>query len=454
MKKILTSVLAIAAVATFSAQESVNGVVAAGQTKTLKAGVDYRLTGSLTVEEGGTLVLEPGTIVKSNGATEAYVVVKQGGKIFSNGTEQQPVIFTSANAQPKNADWGGIVIAGRAPINIGAPGASGTTEVANVPYGGSDVADNSGSITYTKILYSGARFNEFKEYNGLSLFGVGNGTVINNVSIINGADDGIEMFGGTVNMSNIYLQDNEDDAFDWTEGWTGTATNVYSVRNLPNVGNRGIEADNNSKKRTATPMSNPTLKNITFIGQRTTDNEGAGTNLFRVGSGGTVDNAIFAGWADGVTLQHDETIVNFTGLNKFTNIKFVDNERNFVIKPNAGGSIVIEPNTGYYTINEAATGAGNGLDVPAWAASWALLGASDVAKFSTSVKVVPSVVSSEFTVVTDKKVNSVEVVDMAGRSVLKASGKTVNANGLAKGTYVVKVQTAEGETATAKIIKK
>src|SRR5690606_6280547 len=115
--------------------------------------------------------------------------------------------------------WGGLVICGRAPIN---KGATASAEVSELTYGGSVVNDNSGSIRYLRIEYSGFAYNSEKEFNGRSLFGVGNGTTIEYVQVHEGADDGVEFFGGTVNTKYLVATSNEDDQFDWTEGWNGS----------------------------------------------------------------------------------------------------------------------------------------------------------------------------------------------------------------------------------------
>lgn len=337
-----------------------------GDKLVLDATKTYTMTGPVIVNNGAELTIPAGTKINCTGGTSTYVAVAQGGKIFINGTAANPVIFSSTTA--KKSDWGGIVICGRAPINAGA---SATSEVASLTYGGTVADDNSGSITYTQIRYAGARFSDTKEYNGLSLFGVGSGTKIDGVSVIDGADDGIEFFGGTVNVSNIISVNNDDDAFDWTEGWNGTATNIYAKRTSATVGNRGIEADNNSKNRSATPLSNPTIKNATFIGYTTSDTEGAGTNIFREGTSATLDNIVFSGWATAITIQHDESVALLNGKGKFTNIKFDNVGAKAVTIASASGSTAQPAADGTYTENANATGAGSGTAIPSWASGWA-----------------------------------------------------------------------------------
>ena len=338
------------------------GEVRAGETVTLDATKVYTLTGAVAVKDGGKLIIPAGTRINATGGTSAYITVEQGGQIFANGTATNPVVFSSANATP--GAWGGLVLCGRAPINKSIPA---TAEVGGAQYGGTNPADNSGSLTYVRIENAGAIFTADKEFNGLSLFGVGNATKIDNVSMINGSDDGIEFFGGTVNVSNIISVGNEDDAFDWTEGWNGTATNVYTKRRANGIGNRGIEADNNSNNNDANPRSNPTIKNATFIGANT-GGETDGIKL-RVGTHGTLDNIVLSGWATGFNFEHDATVTYFNGGNKITNVKFDNITKEASAKASDGSSVTVKANT--YTVNATANGAGNGTATPSWAAGWA-----------------------------------------------------------------------------------
>lgn len=337
------------------------GEVKSGEVVTLDASKVYKLTGAVAVKDGGQLIIPAGTKFEATGGTSSYITVEQGGKIFANGTASAPVVFTSPNGKP--GSWGGIVICGKAPIN---KGASATAEVGNAQYGGTNAADNSGSLTYVRIEYAGAIFTGDKEFNGLSLFAVGNGTKIDNVSLINGSDDGIEFFGGTVNVSNIVSVYNEDDAFDWTEGWNGTATNVYTKRRADGVGNRGIEADNNSNNNDASPRSNPTIKNATFIGAAGGESDGM---KLRVGTYATIDNVVLSNWATGINLEHDSTVSYFNGGGKITNVKFDNVTKEASAKSSAGASVDVKANT--YTVKADATGAGNGTATPTWASGWA-----------------------------------------------------------------------------------
>ena len=337
------------------------GDVKSGETVTLDATKVYKLTGAVHVKDGGQLVIPAGTRIESTGGTSAYVTVEQGGKIFANGTASAPVVFTSPSGSA--GSWGGIVIAGKAPIN---KGTTASAEVGNATYGGTVANDNSGSLTYVRIEHSGAIFTGEKEFNGLSLFGVGSGTTISNISILNGADDGIEFFGGTVNVSNIISVGNEDDGFDWTEGWKGTATNVYTKRRANGIGNRGIEADNNAENNNAEPRSNPTIKNATFIGAASGESDGI---KLRVGTYATIDNVVLSNWNTGINVEHDASVAYFNGAGKITNVKFDAVTTKASVKASTGSiAAVLLANT--VVENASATGAGNGTAVPIWAAAW------------------------------------------------------------------------------------
>lgn len=237
-------------------------------TKTLDASVTYTLNGSVIVPDGAVLNIPAGTMIKAKKGFNNYILVLQGGKINVQGTAEKPVTMTAdiENAQPGH--WGGLIINGRAPL---AGGTIGSTEVSSAyQYGGTVSNDNSGSITYLIIAYSGARSSADVEHNGLTLNGVGNGTKIENVFIPYGADDGVEFFGGTVNVKNLLIVDSDDDMFDFTQGYTGTLENAYGIWQNGYTSTesdpRGIEADGNFDGNfpEQTGQSDFVVRNVTF----------------------------------------------------------------------------------------------------------------------------------------------------------------------------------------------
>lgn len=236
--------------------------------RTLDATVEYLLTGPVIVQDGGTLNIPAGTVIKAEKGFDKYILVLRGGKINVNGTAVAPVTITADTDDAKQGHWGGLIINGKAPLS---GGTEGTTEInADHKYGGTNVSDNSGTITYLKLEYTGARSDADVEHNGLTLNGVGNGTKIENVYIPYGADDAIEFFGGSVNVKNILAVDPDDDMFDFTQGYSGTLENAYGIWQTGYVSTesdpRGIEADGNldGNNPTQTGQSNFTVKNMTI----------------------------------------------------------------------------------------------------------------------------------------------------------------------------------------------
>jgi hypothetical protein len=332
----------------------------------------YNLTGALVIADGATLTIPAGTLIKATGGTAAYIAVAQGGQININGTAANPVVMTSGNATQAPGDWGGLVICGRAPINTVSGGTStAQSEVADLTYGGTISNDSSGSIRYLRIEYTGANFSAVKEFNGVSLFGVGSGTVFEYIQCYHGSDDGFEFFGGTVNTSNLVSYGNEDDQFDWTEGWNGTNTNWYGKEAF-GKGNRGIEADNYEFGFTNTPISNPTITNLTLVGPGSTadaviyaENQGL---KFRRGTKGMFTNVVLSGWKTGVDVEHDETIAFVGTALNVTNVSFTDIGTNTKGKKTDATSADVAA----VVTAGAATGAGNGVSAPTWAANWTL----------------------------------------------------------------------------------
>ncbi|MBD0850397.1 hypothetical protein [Maribacter arenosus] len=275
--------------------EDTNLTGSMSEDRTLDASKTYTLTTTFSIESGATLTIPAGTMivadVESGDETSTYIVVQKGGKINVQGTASNPVEMTSANGSP--GDWGGLVIAGNATTT---EGTDATAEVGQITYGGTDDADNSGSISYLIIRNAGAQINPDSQYNGLTLYAVGSGTTIDNVALLDGKDDGVEFFGGTVSASNFYLENNEDDAVDWTEGWNGTLTNAYVVHTLEGF-STAVEADGEN--------GNPTLANFTAVSTV------GGTALqFKKTSGATITGLSLAGYDTSVDMKDDGPLAN------------------------------------------------------------------------------------------------------------------------------------------------
>lgn len=243
-------------------------------TKTLDASIKYTITGPVIVEDGGVLNIPAGTTIKAQKGFSSYILVLQGGKINVNGTADQPVTLTADNeANATSGYWGGLIINGKAPLPTNADGtaSTGSTEINSAyKYGGSVANDNSGSIKYLVIKYAGARSSADVEHNGLTLNAVGNGTTIENVYVYKSADDGVEFFGGTVNVTNLLVVSPDDDMFDFTQGYKGELKNAYGIWEAGYTSTeadpRGIEADGNFDGLTPTQTGQSDFKvtNVTF----------------------------------------------------------------------------------------------------------------------------------------------------------------------------------------------
>ncbi|HEY7905439.1 MAG TPA: hypothetical protein VIC53_00800 [Wenzhouxiangella sp.] len=253
--------------------------------------------GKVTVADGATVTIEPNTeIVGGTGPSTDYVVVEQGGKMIADGSVNNPIIMRGDVAKGRG-EWGGLAINGKAPINGCAEGTEVCTaqgEGDSGTYGGNDPEDNSGVYRYMIVSNAGFEFSPDNELNGIALQGVGSGTTFEFVQVHLNADDGIEPFGGTVNMKNIVLTGHGDDSFDWTKGFQGKAQYVL-IKQYGDDADRGIEADNNGSNNDATPRSQPMLANFTIIGPGSATADGSHGVLIREGTAAKMANFLVTG---------------------------------------------------------------------------------------------------------------------------------------------------------------
>ena len=204
------------------------------------------MNGKIVVRAGGVLNIEAGTIIKSEnaqGVDATALIIARGGVINANGTADRPIIFTDVNdlidyndgivspnrVPTDTGKWGGIIILGDA--MVGQDGGNDDIEgIASgydwTNYGGSNDNDSSGVLTYVSIRHSGTQLAGGDEIQGLTLGGVGAGTTINNIEVVGSNDDGIEIFGGSVNVSNVVILAQRDDALDLDQGYKGTIDNA------------------------------------------------------------------------------------------------------------------------------------------------------------------------------------------------------------------------------------
>ncbi len=266
----------------------------------LPAGPTYIVLGQVSVEEGASLTLAPGTTVQGsidNGQPN-FIAVKQGGRLYAEGTRNQPITFTGPEAVP--GSWAGLVIAGRSDCNDD-PGVDGGCQFEAVPelvYGGSDPDDHSGRLSYVRILWAGQAIAPNEELNALTLLAVGRGTELSHVQVDGGLDDGFEFFGGTVDGRYLVCSNMGDDCFDFDQGYSGRIQFGLAWQGSnPDIAgdSNGIESDNDNPASDKLPRTRPTLSNVTLIGNGEVGNEGL---RIRRGSGANFWNLVVHNYRD------------------------------------------------------------------------------------------------------------------------------------------------------------
>lgn len=285
----------------------VNGNITSNTT--WETGKIYILQTRVAVVSGVTLTIQPGVIVKGEagtGANATALLIARGANIEAVGTASQPIIFTSVadEIQPgqiasPNLDtdfsglWGGLIVLGNAPISADAA----SVQIEGIPpsdlnglYGGTDAADDSGTLKYISIRHGGANIGEGNEINGLTLGGVGSGTVVENIEIIANQDDGVEFFGGTVNASNILVWNAGDDAIDTDQAWAGTLNNFIVICGADT--DHALEIDGPE----GTLLDGHTVQNGSVSGS-----DAAELADFRSSARGAFNNIYFFGFPDPAT---------------------------------------------------------------------------------------------------------------------------------------------------------
>lgn len=290
---------------------------------TLTNEITWALDGLLEIGAPGTnpstLNIEPGTtiIASPEAISNAYIFVHAGSKIFADGTPTAPIVLTSfrdgfdpLDGAPEAGDTGGLVVAGFSVCNTAPEAQLGCfSEFATadqvLPYGGTDLNDDSGSMSYMQIRYGGIPVGVDQEVNSFTFLSVGNKTRAHHLQAYNGLDDGFEMFGGTLNLYNIVATDGADDYVDWDEGYDGLIQFALIVINDELGGQSGIEASNSGTNFDNLPRATPITSNFTIIRRADTSERG-----FRIkdGTGGQFWNSVVKGFNTCVAIEDDATI--------------------------------------------------------------------------------------------------------------------------------------------------
>jgi hypothetical protein len=291
---------------------------------------NYNLRGAVSVKDGATLTIEPGTTFTVSAEDQEaginLLFVEQGGRIVADGTASQPIVFTSENknAEGGDGDWGGIGIHGKARMN--APGGTSLSEAGQLPYGGQDDTDDSGILRYVRVEYAGQASSDGQfEFNAFSFFAVGSGTVLENLEAFEGADDGFEFYGGTVSATNLSAVGMEDDSIDWDEGYRGSLKNVV-VYQYDNTGDFAFELASRSGENNAEPRANVEVSDVSIRGH---NRDGKAAFDLKQGTAGTFDNIVAWNY-ETIIFLNDQLQEVENGSLVFTNANF-DYSENLVV---------------------------------------------------------------------------------------------------------------------------
>jgi hypothetical protein len=275
---------------------------------TWTADEEHILTGLVFVTNDATLTIEAGAVVL--GDNGSALIVTRGARLITQGTAERPVVFTSSlpEGERRAGDWGGLVLLGNAPTNIGEGNIEGLESTdTRGRFGGDDETHSCGSLSYTRIEFAGFELSTDNELNGLTLGGCGSETTLDYIQVHQGKDDGVEFFGGSARANHLVLTSIQDDSIDWDQGFKGTLQYVVVQQN-PSDADQGIEADNNEDNNDATPRSAPTIANATFIGTGKASQGSQNGLVIRRGSHATLSNLIVMGFPNsGIDVRDGST---------------------------------------------------------------------------------------------------------------------------------------------------
>ena len=277
----------------------------------------WYLDTAIFIEAGSTLTIEPGTTVMGDTEGRATLIVAQDGKLMAEGTASQPIIMTSPQELGGRGpqDWGGLILNGRATLNVDGGTSEGEGDTGEFGGGTSpDDSDDSGSLAYVRVEFAGIEFSPDNELNGIAFQGTGNGGSYHHIQVHYNQDDGVEFFGGTSEVKHVLLTGIGDDSMDWTMGWRGKAQFVVAVQEGATRADQGFECDNLGSNNLATPIANPQIYNVTLIGGADTGSRSDQGVLLREGTGGDLHNFIVWGFHEwGLNVDHEATFNQANG---------------------------------------------------------------------------------------------------------------------------------------------
>jgi hypothetical protein len=295
------------------------------------------LQNKVYVKNGATLTILPGTILRGDATTQGSLIVTRGSKIIAEGTENNPIVFTSNQSVGNRAegDWGGLVILGEGINNQpgGVVNIEGITPTADTEHGGYDNDDNSGVIKYVRIEFAGIALEPNKEINGITFGSVGRGTLVDYVQVSFSGDDSFEWFGGAVNCKHLIAYKGVDDDFDTDFGFSGNVQFGLAVRTEQLSDAAGdsncFESDNDAQGSSNLPQTSAVFSNFTIIGPRGNGSVQlpAGEKFekaFRIRRNSSISifNSIVTGWEKGLSIEGAPVELNITS----GNLVFSNNE--------------------------------------------------------------------------------------------------------------------------------
>lgn len=315
----------------------------------------YTLKGYVYITDGNILTIAPGSVVVSDITEKGALIIERGAKLIADGRATDPIVFTSGKAigQRTPGDWGGIILLGKAPTNRPQDPAPTVEGGVGRKYGGTDPNDESGILRYVRIEYAGIAAEPGSEINGLTLGGVGSGTIIENVQVSFGNDDAFEFFGGTVNCKNLIAFATADDDFDFDFGYTGKIQYAIACRKPDFVdggdAGNGIECDNDGTGTTAAPFTRPQLSNFTIVGANNATGTAANHNFgnrWRRSTQFVLRNSIIIGWPKGgLSLESANTAKAYytDNLSEFKNNLLHSNTTASVYRNDATALTILSP---------------------------------------------------------------------------------------------------------------
>ncbi len=428
------------------------------------------LQNKVYVTNGATLTILPGTVIRGDLSTQGTLIITKGCKIIAEGTETQPIIFTSNEPVGNRAegDWGGLVILGQAINNQpgGVANIEGIAPTSNTEYGGSNDNDNSGSLKYVRIEFAGIPLAPNKEINGITFGSVGKATQVDYIQVSFSGDDSFEWFGGTVDCRHLIAYKGIDDDFDTDFGYRGRVQFALSIRSNSMYDAAGdsnsLESDNDATGSSNQPQTSAVFSNLTLVGPK-----GDGTTVLPVGetfakafrirrnSSISVFNSLIVGWELGLSLEGPAVEDNFLGDTlAFSNnslIEFNPNTNYATATPTFFAPITLLNDT-TSTISDISwvspftTNPDYRLDSTSVVATTAdftnshfVGGFVSVSELTNENFIVYPNPTTERITIQSNNVNNVTVMDEFGRTVLTSKSNTIDVSNLSNGVYILKI---------------